>query len=369
MVSNTPSPQAGRFKNARPQEFRRLAVSCLQDVQAEEVDWLWYPYIPAGKVTLLEGDPGLGKSWITCALAAALSKGEALPGQGALPPQRVLMLSAEDGLGDTVRPRIEKLGGNLQNIFVSDDYFILDPAGLRSMEALMQEMAATIVFIDPIVAYMGGKVDMFRPNEVREVMAALAQAAKRTASSVVAVRHLRKQPSGAPKGKAIYSGIGSIDFVAAVRSVMQVGETDDGGTFMFHPKHNLSEEGPARRYSIVDGRFEWGAEVAKGALLQPKATPTLSTTPSALFQAREWIRKRLSDGPVPAQVVITEACEAGHSIRTLNTAKKGFAHSYKDGQQWYWELGQGDDANDSALLAQVQAVLAKRGLAPSTAEE
>lgn len=322
-----------------PKRRKALHYHKLIDVEREEVQWLWYPYIPAGKLTLLEGDPGQGKSWITCALAADLSAGRPLPGQTSpLPPQKILMLSAEDGLGDTIRPRIEAMKGNMENIYVSDDYFILDPQGVKDMEDLMRTTAATLVFMDPIVAYMGGKVDMHRANEVRGLMTALAEAGKRTGSAIVAVRHLRK----AAGGKAIYSGIGSIDFTAAVRSVMQVQETKGGTKFMYHAKHNLTPKGNSLAYALIDNRFEWQGPLSE----EPEEPGKVSTKPKALALAETFLFDTLRDGPVSSLTIMERAAAQGIARATLERAKKGLATSSKGPDGWVWNLqareGMGD---------------------------
>ena len=345
MVSTTPNPNfkpRAHTVDEQDTPIRRKALHYhrLIDVEKEEVQWLWYPYIPAGKLALLEGDPGQGKSWITCALAADLSAGRPLPGQTSpLPPQKILMLSAEDGLGDTIRPRIEAMAGNMENIYVSDDYFILDPQGVKDMEDLMRTTAATLVFMDPIVAYMGGKVDMHRANEVRGLMTALAEAGKRTGSAIVAVRHLRK----AAGGKAIYSGIGSIDFTAAVRSVMQVQETKSGTKFLYHAKHNLTPKGNSLAYALVDNRFEWQGTLADEPD-EPKGK--VSTKPKAQAVAEQFLFDTLRDGPVSALVVAERAGSQGIAQATLARAKKGIATSFKGPDGWMWNLqareGMGD---------------------------
>lgn len=323
--------------DTQDEEPRRKALHYhkLIDVEREDVKWLWYPYIPAGKLSLLEGDPGQGKSWITCALAADLSAGRMLPGQTtALPPQKILMLSAEDGLGDTIRPRIEAMNGNMENIYVSDDYFILDPMGVRDMEDLMRTTAATLVFMDPIVAYMGGKVDMHRANEVRGLMTALAEAGKRTGSAIVAVRHLRK----ASGGKAIYSGIGSIDFTAAVRSVMQVQETKGGTKFMYHAKHNLTPKGNSIAYALEGDKFYWKGTFEELGLETDGANPKVSTKPKALAVAERFLFDTLRDGPVSSLRVLELAGAAGIAKQTLDRAKKGLAFSRKGTSGWEWLL-------------------------------
>ena len=334
---NAPStnPKPGYAPVPDPKR-KALCYHRLADIETEDVKWLWYPYIPAGKLSLLEGDPGQGKSWITCSLAADLSAGRALPGQKTpLPPQKVLMLSAEDGLGDTIRPRIEALAGNMENIFVSDDYFILDPQGVRDLEDLMRTTAATIVFMDPIVAYLGMKVDMHRANEVRGLMTALAEAAKRTGSAVVAVRHLRKGGTDGKAGKAIYSGIGSIDFTAAVRSVMQVQETKDGTRIMYHAKHNLTPKGETMAYSFADGHFKWEGPVEEAKL---RGDAPVSTRPKVQAVAEDFLRKALAKGPLSAMDLHALAAEAGISAQALQRAKPGVAFSRRTGEGWVWEL-------------------------------
>lgn len=314
----------------KPIKFHTLA-----DVEAEEVKWLWYPYIPAAKLSILEGDPGQGKSWITCALAADLSAGRPLPGQkAALPPQRVLMLSAEDGLGDTVRPRVEAMAGNLGNIFVSDDNFILDSHGVKEMTDLMKSVSATIVFMDPIVAYLGSKVDMHRSNEVRSVMAAMAAAARESGTAIVAVRHLRKGGSDGKVGKAIYSGIGSIDFTAAVRSVMQVQETKGGTKFLYHAKHNLTPKGESLAYRLVDDRLEWTGPLT----VEEESTRKVSQKSLRVAEAEEFLVAVLKDGPVASVEVEKFAAAAGIAQQTLQRAKKGVAFSRKGPEGWYWYL-------------------------------
>ena len=119
--------------------FKPRALVCLADVEPEPVKWLWYPYVPAAKLSCITRDPGVGKSWIICAIAAAVSRGEKLPGQKiALPPQKVLLLSAEDGLADTLYPRLAAMGADMNNIFVPDEYFVLDGQGIVNCPIVCQ---------------------------------------------------------------------------------------------------------------------------------------------------------------------------------------------------------------------------------------
>lgn len=312
-----------------PLAVKPIRLFKLSEIERENVKWLWYPYIPAGKLTLLEGDPGQGKSWITCSLAADLSMGRPLPGmKEPLPPQNILMFSSEDGLGDTVLPRIADMGGDLQRINVSNDFFTLDNEGIGRLETAMRNTAATIVFLDPIVAYMGGKIDMHRANEVRELMAGLSAIAASTGSALVAVRHLRK----AQGGKAIYSGIGSIDFTASARSVLQVRETDGGTKYMYHAKHNLTPKGNNLAYTI-DTVFKW-----QGVLAEEEADKKVSKKSKLIANAERFIIEVLKDGPILAMDMRENAAKKGISMTTINRAKEGMAYSKKVGTDWYWFL-------------------------------
>ncbi|MDQ3743598.1 MAG: AAA family ATPase, partial [Acidobacteriota bacterium] len=134
-----------------------LSVVRMADVQAEEVGWFWHPYVPLGKLTILEGDPGLGKSWVTCALAAAVSRGKGLPGAEPFEPGNVLMLSAEDGLADTLRPRLDAVGADVSRVFALSEPLTFDAAGLLRLEAAIIEYSPLVVVIDPLFAYTGGK--------------------------------------------------------------------------------------------------------------------------------------------------------------------------------------------------------------------
>lgn len=342
-ASADPKPMEPKLKG-----FHRV---CIDDVECEDVRWLWFPYIPAGKLTLIEGDPGIGKSWISCAIAKAVAGGEALPGQEGkplLPPQRVLLASAEDGLADTIAPRLRAMGANLKMIDCVDDPFTLDKKGIERLELTIQDAVATIVFIDPIVAYLGGKVDMNNANEVRDVMAPLSKAAEHTGCAIVAIRHLRK--AGGKNG--LYRGIGSIDFTAAVRSVVAVEYGRDGKTKLFrHIKHNLTPAGPTLSF-YMDSKPVLNAEGQETGLYSPGEfhwgqafeddeygpAPGVNRTTKARAKAQQFLIDFLKDGPKPALDVIRAAEAAGYTETTLKRAKNGIVVSDKELNQWVWRL-------------------------------
>jgi len=203
---------------------RRHDIVRLSDVTPEKVEFLSYPYIPLGKLTLLDGDPGVGKSTLSLAIAAGVTLGKGVPGMVKADPGNVLVLSCEDGLSDTIRPRLDASGADVQKVFALRGVMTLDEEGLEALTHHLTEIRPRLVIIDPLVGYLGGKVDMHKGNEVRQVTAGLAELAEEFHCSFLAIRHLTK----GGRDKAIYRGIGSIDFTAAARSVLLAGTDPEG---------------------------------------------------------------------------------------------------------------------------------------------
>ena len=334
--------------SGEPRPPKLLACSLLSEVEPEYIKWLWYPYIPAGKLTIIEGDPGLGKSWIGCAIAKAIAGGLTLPGmKHALPPAKVLLAGAEDGVADTLVPRLIAMKADLGKIFHIDDIFILDKHGLRSLESTMVEYAVAIVFIDPLVAYLGGKMDMNKANEVREVMEGLKQVSERTGAAIVVIRHLRKAGG---KGKDIYAGLGSIDFTAAARSVLMVTETKKGENIISHIKHNNTARGQAMSYAINKGPedpehpgqygpgdFEWTGWY-KGADEEATMEPQKVCTKSKRKKCEAFLFDLLRDGSKSASECQSLLLAAGFKMSTIKLAKKGLVGSDKQENGWIWYL-------------------------------
>lgn len=355
MVSTTSKSGEMRvMTEEKERQLRPLRVVAASEVVPERVRYLWYPYIPAGKLTMLEGDPGMGKSWLTCAIATAASRGLPLPGQESLRhlhPNPVLFCSAEDGIGDTLVPRLQFMGADLAKIVFVTENFTLDGPGVARLEETMRRFAATIVFIDPIVAYVGGKMDMHRANEVRDVLKALSLAAERTGCAVVVVRHLRKAESK----NALYRGVGSIDFTAAARSVLVVGYAKDGVTRLLrHIKCNVAPTGDAVAYEMVKGDCEMQEEDDGGFTAvvtnsgfnwlgkwwedPEESAKKVSTTPKKRDEAQSFLIGLLNQGPLPALEIIALAKAAGISERTIKRAKQGLVESIQTDNIWLWRL-------------------------------
>lgn len=325
-----PTPKPYQFADAIP----------FSQVQIEQIEWLWFPYIPIGKLTMLGGDPGMGKSFITDAIAAALSQGDPLPGQGSnrRGAINVLMFVGEDDPGDTLKPRLISLDANLERIYVNPRDIRLDAQGLAFIEGQVRKYDAKLFIIDPIVAYMGAKIDMNRSNEVRPMLRGLADIARATRSAGLIVRHLRKAPTNGTKGKALYAGMGSIDFTAAVRSELQVEEGRDGTKYLNHIKTNIGPKGKSITYSIIDDEFEWG-DMVEG-INQSSTGYSISRTPAKSEQARQLIFDMLKDHPegVHSNDIYNAAKLAGISERTLKLAKAELVLVEKQGSHWIWKL-------------------------------
>ena len=320
-----------------PPSFRWTA-----DVKTKEVVWMWNPRIPLGHVTDLSGDPGVGKSTLALALAANLSNG-VTPGDSVptSAPARSLLLSAEDHPETTTRPRLEAMGADLTRIAIVDQVFGFDEVGLANLDSLVEQVDPELVVIDPLVAYLH-ETDMHRANEVRAVMAALSDLAERRNCAVLVLRHLNKGAGG----KAIYRSIGSIDFVAAVRSALLAGADPDDPSkrALAHVKSNLGPMVEPLGYSIDGGVFGWTGktQLTAGRILGDGEDQREAP---ARAEAEEFLRNELADGARKVKELEGEAKDAGISTTALRRARQRICRSRKGGIDagWLCELKPEDD--------------------------
>jgi len=335
------------------------------DVPIETLQWIWEPYIPLGKLVMLDGDPGVGKSSLCAWLAGAISTGRGMPDtpDQTREPANVLMLSAEDGIGDTIIPRLKKMEADLERVFVSDDGITLNARGLTKLEKTIAFLHPKLVFIDPIVFYMGADMDMNRANEVRGMTGRLSMMAGHYGCTIIPVRHLRKQASTT----AIYRGQGTIDFVGAARSVLLLERRAGGKTVMDHIKTNAGRKGETLSYTISDdGVFYWGPIVREG---DSKIVRESKATVREL--AVKVIRETLKDGPRPYNDVLKAALKAGLGERTIERAKIGLATSTKNGKEWTWELtpeAQAQGEKDANVVADLISTAGEEALRQALAK-
>ncbi|MCH8112423.1 MAG: AAA family ATPase, partial [Proteobacteria bacterium] len=251
--------------------------------------------IPLGKITSIEGDPGVGKTWLTHAIATAVTLGRGLPECDSFEPGNVLILSAEDGLSDTIKPRLESFGADCECIFAASEPFSLDPKGFNLLSQLIQQCSPKLVIIDPLVAYMGGKVDLHKANETRSIMSQIALLAERYKCAMVAVRHLTKSS----RNKIIYRGMGSIDLTAACRSVLLVGcdANNPNERAVVHIKSNLAKLAAPIGYGIEDSKFYWNKE---SSITAEDILGTENGEVTCIDEAKDFLKELLADEAVEA---------------------------------------------------------------------
>jgi hypothetical protein len=331
-----PEPKAPARAKSAGKLPPTLAIR-MANIQPEPVEWLWHPYIPFGKLTSVEGDPGIGKSWLTMALAAQVSRGAKLPGASrAAEPGVVLLLTAEDGLGDTLRPRLDTLGADVSRVHAITEPLSFDSKGAAKLKAEIVRLGAVLVIIDPIVAYLPDRTDMNSASAVRPVLARLARVAEETGAAILFVRHLSK---GA-KDKPMYRGLGSIDFTAACRSVLMVG-TDPNEVsklVIAHAKSNLAQKGPSQAYTLKGGKFGWAGRSSLSAE-DLGAAPPEADLRSAREEAIGFLLQTLADGPKPVLEVFADADRLRISRATLRRAKGDLGIvADKTPDHWEWSL-------------------------------
>lgn len=294
-----------------------LKLINIKDVEVKEVEWLWKPYIPSGKITILQGDPGEGKTTMILAVASSLTTGSVLPLMEAIDISRVIYQTAEDGLGDTIKPRLLSTGADCSNVIVIDESEKELTLSDERIEKAIIETGAKLIIIDPLQAYLGAKVDMYRANEIRPIFKNLASVAEKTGCAIVIVGHMNKGSS-----KGMYRGLGSIDISAAARSVLVVGRVKDDPNIriMAQIKSSLAPEGKPIAFELDDENgFSWIGEydIDIDVLLSG-----VSSNGTILTKAEKLIKEVLSDGPVLSERVFEKAKENNISQRTLKTAKK-----------------------------------------------
>ena len=295
-----------------------ICLVCIADVDPETVSWLWHPYIPKGKLTLLEGDPGIGKSWVSLAIATAVSLGKGLPETEAIEPASVVLATAEDGLGDTIRPRLDAMGADVSKIHAIKGALDFGDGGLAILERYIEQERPELVIVDPLVAYIGASVDIHRANETRAVMAKLADKAEKHSCAILAIRHLTKGGTLKP----IYRGLGSIDFAAACRSVLMAGCDPDNPQKrgIVQIKSNLAPTGKAIGYELTGDGFYWRGEsdLTWQRILSAEDS---SEGKTAIDEAIDFLKDELADGAVDASQVWRDARDTGLSERTIKRAK------------------------------------------------
>lgn len=313
-----------------------LKMIKMSDIEAQEIEWLWYPYIAYGKLAIVQGDPGDGKTTLILNLAAKLTKGEGLDeNMKVTEPMNVIYQTAEDGLADTVKPRLLQAGADCEKVLVIDEseksLSMLDE---RIEEALIKT-GARVLILDPIQAYLGSGTDMNRANEVRNMTKRLAALAEKYKCAIILIGHMNK----AAGNKAAYRGMGSIDFYAVARSVLLVGRVEEEPNIraMVQIKNNLAEFGHAKAFRLSEEGFRWlgDYEITADEVLGGYA-PKINK----LEQAKDLLRELSKElEKVESNSIYDMAKEQNISKRTLENAKREMGiRAKRENGSWYWPL-------------------------------
>lgn len=337
-------PKRGEEKGTEAKKQRTPITVRVSDVQREEVNWLWTHRIPRGKLTIIEGDPGEGKSFLSQAIATAVSRGFGLPGEKEpREPENVLIMNAEDGLADTIRPRLEDMRADLGRVVAlsglrdeQEQERSLTLADLDVIEKAIVEHRPALVIVDPIIAFTANK-DTYKAAEIRSLLAPLAALAEKYCCAILAIRHLNKGTA-----KAAYRGQGTIDFLASCRSAFLAGEDPENTDrkVLCHIKSNLGPKTPSLTYTIRNGHFLWGEETTVTAE-QILAEQVTGEEKDKQGDAKDFLQAMLENGPVDSEEIFKRAKAEGISASTLKRAKRAMGIEAKKAgfeKGWRWEL-------------------------------
>ena len=330
LVHRAEIPNRNYFKSIvlkEPSKPETVKIIRMSDVELTPVEWLWKPYLPFGKLSVLQGNPGEGKTYFAMHLAAACTNGKLLPNMERIEPFNVIYQTAEDGLGDTVKPRLIEAGADLDRVLVIDDSDVQLTLSDERIEKAIIENNARLVIIDPIQAYLGADVDMNRANEVRPIFMRLGQVAQRTGCAILLIGHLNK----AAGMQSLQRGLGSIDIAAAVRSVMFIGKLKHDPTMriLTHEKSSLAPPGASLAFSLGDeSGFRWVGEydITTDEMLSG-IEPQRETKTQ---QAKDLICALLAGGKqVLSEDIDKAALERGIPGRTVRDAKRELGDALK----------------------------------------
>ena len=323
-------PNRNYFKSIvlkEPSKPETVKIIRMSGVELTPVEWLWKPYLPFGKLSVLQGNPGEGKTYFAMHLAAACTNGKLLPNMERMEPFNVIYQTAEDGLGDTVKPRLVEAGADLDRVLVIDDSEVQLTLSDERIEKAIVENNARLVIIDPIQAYLGADVDMNRANEVRPIFMRLGQVAQRTGCAILLIGHLNK----AAGMQSLQRGLGSIDIAAAVRSVMFIGKLKHDPTMriLTHEKSSLAPPGASLAFSLGDeGGFRWVGEYDITADEMLSGIEPQRETKTQ--QAKDLICTLLAGGKqVLSEDIDKAALERGIPGRTVRDAKRELGDALK----------------------------------------
>lgn len=336
---------------------RTLAVTRMSDVVVEPINWLWNPYLAIGTFSILEGEEGVGKTYVALALAAAVSNGRGLPNTAQehhIGPSKVLIISSEDSPSHVLKPRLDLLGARNELISIFSHAFTLDKEGLERLSHTLAELEPTLVILDPLFSFTG-KVNLNNDNEIRSVTDPLKRLAERHNCVILGIRHVGKAKGyGDPR----IAGLNGVGWRASARSVLLVGKSpdDDNKRALAMTKSNLAAI-PEKSigFSIEKGHFHWtGSSDLTAKMMLAYAAAESIVRPKKTDDAKAFIVDHLSDGPKSSIDILEASVAAGLSMSTIRRAKKeldvqAVKNSSANGS-WTWILppSEGDQISEDA---------------------
>jgi len=325
------------------------------EIEPTEIEWLWEGFLAFGKIAVLDGDPGVGKTLLTHDLAARVSRGLPMPlRDAARPPIPVLFISCEDGLADTVVPRLIAAGADLSRVSIlpalRNDRLPEIPADLQAIGREIESSKARLLIIDPLMAYLPSEVNTWKDQSVRTALAPLAKLAEETGCAVLLVRH----PTKGEHVKAIHAGGGSVGIIGLARvGLLAAPDPSDPETkILAVSKCNVMQRAPSLRYRIIEGagttgttsapRIKW---LGESGITADELVRTESTSLRPRDEAADFLRELLADGPIPATEVQAQSARLGIATATLGRAKKAVGAT-SNRREWF--EGRGIDLAGSA---------------------
>lgn len=306
------------------------------NIKTKPVEWLWYPYIPFGKITVIQGDPGEGKSTVALNLVSRLTRGTPMPdGYPVSEPCTAIYQCAEDGMADTIKPRLVQAGADCEKVaYIIDDDIMLTLEDGR-IESSIRETGARVLIVDPLQAFIPSDIDMQNATKMRSILRKLATTAERTRCAIILIGHMNKDSSA----KNLYRGLGSIDIAAISRSVLMIARDAERPElrYMYPVKSSLAPEGSAIAFSFqAGGGIVWQGQYELDPLALHNGT-TFKTTKQD--KARAELLRILEHGARPAKEIFDALAGIGVGSRTVEKVKQEMQIvTYRSGKRWFWTL-------------------------------
>lgn len=345
-----------RRKQAR--EGEGIITQAAKSIEVERPHWVWPRYIPAGKITILAGDPGLGKSTIALDIISRISRGTFLPLSGRTIAGTCLIASAEDAAEDTIVPRLIASQANLDRVEImrevrvdGETKYLSFPRDLNRLRDTIVKIGCRLAIIDPFNAFLSRETDSHRDQDVRLVLAPFESIAEETGAAIVIIAHLNKRE----EASTIYRVGGSIGLIGAARSVLAVTQLPSKATRVLFPiKSNLSKSPMALEYEVKgitkhrNGSGAWKGEGKiksstvhwVGEVLFDPKTQSTNTKTKADNSGEEFLRQLLSDCELSCEDIFKEARQAGLMRSQLIRAKDNLnIKTVRKNNEWWWKFG------------------------------